>query len=88
MAGYAVNHSNGVYWMWNRQTNRILVSRDVTWLKRMYFQQQLPQEELAVSKKIVGFEDRESDGIIGSSTADTDAQEPDSADDGNNMGDD
>eukprot|EP00957_Ditylum_brightwellii_P163848 12473150-Ditylum_brightwellii.AAC.1 len=53
----------------------------------MYFQQQLPQEELVVSKKTVGFEDKESDGIIGSSTADTDAQEPDSADDENNMGD-
>eukprot|EP00957_Ditylum_brightwellii_P048025 3647013-Ditylum_brightwellii.AAC.1 len=54
----------------------------------MYFQQQLPQKELVVSKKILGFEDRESDGIIGSPTADTDAQEPDSADNGVNIGND
>eukprot|EP00957_Ditylum_brightwellii_P017607 1326640-Ditylum_brightwellii.AAC.1 len=86
MAGFAVNHSGGVYRMWIRQTNRILVSQDVTWLKRMYFQPQLQQEELVVSKKIVSIEDRESDGIMGSSTADTDAEKPDSTGDGVNMG--
>eukprot|EP00957_Ditylum_brightwellii_P070437 5351871-Ditylum_brightwellii.AAC.1 len=47
--------------------------------RRMYFRQQLPQEELVVSKTIVGIEDRESDGIMGSSNTD-------STGDGVNMG--
>ena len=33
--GYAVDHSNGVYHMKNSNTGQLLISRDVTWLKRM-----------------------------------------------------
>ena len=38
--GYAIDHAEGVYRMWNPTTGRIHVSRDVVWLKRMYYQRQ------------------------------------------------
>ena len=38
--GYAPNHADGVYRMWNPNTGRVHVSRDIVWLKRMYYQRQ------------------------------------------------
>ena len=37
MVGYALNHAEGVYKMWNPITNRIIVSRDIIWMRRMYY---------------------------------------------------
>lgn len=34
---YAPNHGGDVYRMWNPKTNRVHFTRDVIWLKRMYF---------------------------------------------------
>ena len=36
--GYALGHSPDTYRMWRERTNSILVTRDVIWLRRMYFQ--------------------------------------------------
>ena len=38
--GYTANHAEGVYWIWNPSTGRVLTSRDVTWSKRMYYRRQ------------------------------------------------
>ena len=38
LVGYALNHDGNVYPMWNPSTNRVLISRDIIWLKRMYFE--------------------------------------------------
>eukprot|EP00957_Ditylum_brightwellii_P162882 12403408-Ditylum_brightwellii.AAC.1 len=43
MVGYTTSHIDGVYCMWSPNTNRILISRDVTWLKQMYFKCQKPE---------------------------------------------
>jgi hypothetical protein len=37
LVGYADNHTGDCYEMLNWKTSRILVTRDVLWLKRMYF---------------------------------------------------
>ena len=37
--GYAINHDSAVYRMWNEETNRVIVSRDVIWLRRMFYVQ-------------------------------------------------
>ena len=37
MVGYATDHEGDCYEMLNMETNRILLSRDVLWLNRMYF---------------------------------------------------
>ena len=39
LVGYAIKRDSGVYRMWNETTNRVIVSKDVIWLKRMYFLQ-------------------------------------------------
>ena len=38
--GYAPQHAEGVYRMWDPTTGRIHVTRDIVWLRRMYFQRQ------------------------------------------------
>ena len=35
--GYAINHKPDVYRMWDPFTNRVHTSRDVIWLKKMFF---------------------------------------------------
>ena len=37
MVGYSMDHADGVYKMWNPITNRIIVSRDIIWMRRMYY---------------------------------------------------
>ena len=37
MVGYALNHKPDVYRMWDEDTNRVHTTRDVIWLKRMFF---------------------------------------------------
>ena len=35
--GYANNHGGDCYRMFNPESNRVLITRDVTWLKQMYY---------------------------------------------------
>jgi hypothetical protein len=35
--GYSSQHPSGTYRMWNHETNGVHVTRDVTWLQRLYF---------------------------------------------------
>lgn len=37
MVGYARDHAGDTYQMWNPNTGRVLVTRDVIWLGRMYY---------------------------------------------------
>ena len=45
--GYANAHAEGVYRMWDPVTNRVHVSRDVVWLKRMLYRRQPTYLEVA-----------------------------------------
>ena len=38
LVGYAFDHAGDVYGMWNPDTNRVLISRDIIWLKRIFFE--------------------------------------------------
>ena len=49
LVGYALNHDSGVYRLWNEATDRVIVSRDVTWLKRMYFEKRAENPEMIVA---------------------------------------
>jgi hypothetical protein len=50
MLGYADDHAGDVYRMWDPDTDGVHETRDVTWLKRMYFTSQRPTaQELIVS---------------------------------------
>jgi hypothetical protein len=48
LVGYALNHDSGVYRMYNKETNRVIVSRDVIWLKRMFFENPQPVRDVIV----------------------------------------
>ena len=45
MVGYATDHEGDCYEMLNMETNQILLSRDVQWLNRMYFNNNTTNEE-------------------------------------------
>ena len=66
--GYALNHADGVYRMWNPMTGRIHTSRDVVWLKRMYYQRQPTVLEITTG---VDSEVRESVNMVTSTTTPT-----------------
>jgi hypothetical protein len=46
--GYALDHEGDCYQMWDPNTSRVHESRDITWLRRMFFQHQLPAEDMAL----------------------------------------
>jgi hypothetical protein len=37
MVGYALNHPGDTYRMWDPKTKRVHLTRDVTWLRRMFY---------------------------------------------------
>ena len=50
MLGYADDHAGDVYRMWDPDTDGVHETRDVTWLKRMYYTSTCPTaQELIVS---------------------------------------
>jgi hypothetical protein len=48
MVGYALNHDGDCYRMWDPKTARVHETRDVTWLHRMFFQQEVPATDMAM----------------------------------------
>ena len=48
LVGYALNHDHGVYRMWNPNTDRLVVTRDVIWLRRMYFENKGGADNLTI----------------------------------------
>jgi hypothetical protein len=53
--GYAPHHDGDCYMMWDPHTQRIHESRDITWLKRMFYQKLRPTD-LAVDPEVIEFE--------------------------------
>ena len=49
--GYALGNAAGVYIMWNQKTNRVLETRGVTWLKKMYYQKPHPGCEIILREE-------------------------------------
>ena len=41
--GYQDNHPGDCYRMWYPTTNKILITRDLIWLHRMYFKKRVPK---------------------------------------------
>jgi len=53
MVGYDLQHTGNTYHMWDPQTNRIHTSRDIIWLKRMFFPK-IVQPEVSVGANETG----------------------------------
>jgi hypothetical protein len=46
--GYALHHTGDTYRMWDPRTNRVHITRDVIWLKRMFFEKQEDDSDMAI----------------------------------------
>ena len=72
LVGYSTMHAQDVYRMWDPNTERIHISRDIIWLKRMYFESKQNKEittnqmdqiddetagEITEDNKLIGQED-------------------------------
>ena len=44
MIGYAQDHPGDTYLMWSPSTGRVKTTRDVIWLKRLYFNKKVPEK--------------------------------------------
>lgn len=49
MVGYALDHPGDCYRMYDPVTKRVHVTRDVIWLKRMYYQRPEPVHEININ---------------------------------------
>ena len=50
--GYDLNHPGDCYIMYNPKTDKRLISRDVIWLRRMYYHNEEPDEMITGSPKV------------------------------------
>ena len=48
MVGYAVDHDGDCYEMWDPEKGTVHVTRDVVWLKKMYYKEQQGEETLVL----------------------------------------
>jgi hypothetical protein len=46
--GYSLDHAGDTYRMWNPKTKGLHNTRDVIWLKRMYYTKQLPTYDVVI----------------------------------------
>jgi hypothetical protein len=53
MVGYAKDHKGNVYRMWDPDTNGINKTRDVIWLRRMFYEKSKPTFEVAAPIKLM-----------------------------------
>ena len=51
--GYALDHPNDTYRMYDPKTRGVRVTRDITWLRRMFYQRRQEDEELEVEDDLV-----------------------------------
>ena len=52
MIGYALEHPGDTYRMWNPDTNGVHQSRNVIWMKRMYYQKKILSNEITTDGDI------------------------------------
>ena len=85
LVGYADNHTGDCYEMLNWETKRIMLTRDVIWLNRMYFSQTGAEEEVVSEipdideneneKEIVNDEEIDTGGAMNEDEEDSDTDE-------------
>jgi hypothetical protein len=55
--GYADHHDGDCYRMWDPRTQRVHVTRDVIWLKRMFFEKPIERHDIVVEPVQMDFEE-------------------------------
>jgi hypothetical protein len=49
---YAKDHEGDCYQMWDPKTKRVHVTRDIIWLRRMFYTKAVPEAELAIEPEV------------------------------------
>lgn len=82
LIGYANDHEGNVFRMFNPNTNRVTETRDVTWLGRMYYSEELDEEtkllpEVCLQRPANVVEDPEDEDLVlnGATTAESEERE-------------
>ena len=57
--GYALNHDGDCYRMWDPRTEGVHVTRDVIWLKRMFYEKPKINADVVVEPLLMDFEEME-----------------------------
>ena len=52
--GYSLKHEGGTYFMYNPMTHRLIITRDIIWLCRMYYT--APQDIELTTEPIIAME--------------------------------
>jgi hypothetical protein len=61
--GYPPNHEGDCYWMWNPVTNGVHTTRDVIWLKRMFYNKEMGQNILINPELLPDVEEEGTTGL-------------------------
>jgi hypothetical protein len=73
--GYALDHAGDVYRMWDPNTSRVHTTRDVIWLRRMFYEKPLQNGEIAAPIEFIDdwdtAEDPETISIVEAEEGDT-----------------
>ena len=89
LVGYNVNSGGDVYRMWNPTTSRVICTRDIIWLKKMFYtKSEVQDDELVLSDDEAGeneLEDNLEDAGIDGAVLDADQNEFDPEPDGDNI---
>jgi hypothetical protein len=88
MVGYALDHPGDTYRMWDPRTKNVLVTRDVIWLRRMYYDPGVVPEEIGENQTVIDAnlptaeagEGNGNDGLDDAIAADTTIDEDNTAD--------
>jgi hypothetical protein len=76
--GYATDHAGDVYYMWNPKTNGIHVTRDIVWLKRMFYPAPVRCELTSIINPMTDIEVEEGVEVEeGANEADNDSEDSD-----------
>ena len=52
MVGYAKNHEGDCYRMWHPPTGAIYETRDILWLRRMYFIKPIDDPDIVITHQL------------------------------------
>jgi hypothetical protein len=81
MIGYAPDHPGDTYRMWDPKTRGVHETRDIIWLKQMFYQKVVIEEEIVVDEPGIQAGKSKDDGSVSSGERDTDDNEDNSDED-------
>jgi hypothetical protein len=79
--GYSMDHYGDVYYMWNPKTNGVHVTRDIVWLKHMFYLAPARRELTSIVNPMTNIEDKEGVEVEEGVNEDSDSDDSEDSDD-------